>query len=160
MFLERNKRMYHIDIKVGESIGELELGMTRDEVEIITQELPSSIHHNFSYYGNRLREIELVNGRNILAVLAGYDIELFRTTVEELVPKLSEIAPCVKDPDYMDGTLFNFPQLGLKLWREDNMTLNDLKDEKYTALDKDEFEYYREKLYFDTVLIYPRDVTK
>lgn len=50
--------------------------------------------------------------------------------------------------------MFDFPKLGLKLWREDNLTSKDLEDEKFTSLDEDKFEYYQEELYFETVLIY------
>lgn len=85
--------MFHINLKARNSIGELRLGMTKDEVEAVTQSMPSSIYHNFSYNGVRLEEIELVNGRNIKAVLVDYNIELFRTPVEELIPRLSEITP-------------------------------------------------------------------
>lgn len=146
--------MYHININARESIGEIRLGMTRDEVEAVTQTMPSSIYHNFSYNRVKLEEVELANGRNIKAVLVDYNIELFRTPVEELIPRLSEITPYRENPMYIEGTMFDFPKLGLKLWREDNITSKDLEDEKFTSLDEDEFEYYREKLYFETVLIY------
>ncbi|WP_211748502.1 hypothetical protein [Paenibacillus sp. Marseille-Q4541] len=151
--------MYTVVVKPGESFGPINLGMTFEEVSKIFKYLPYSdsfIHLNYDDDG-KLNELEVANDRFIRPMLEEYDIYLFQTKVEELIPRLNPICSYAQNELYVEGCQYDYTELGIRLWRNDDFYEKDLKDTKFSNLSADEFSYWYDKLYFESLVIYKDD---
>lgn len=143
--------MHNVIIKPGEAVGPIKLGMSEDEVNQVLEGLDYSFSVlTTSYKNSSLAELEISNDRIIAAVLEGNELDLFQTKVEELIPRLNEISPYALNDYYSEGCQYDFPELGLRLWRSIELNMKDLVN-----LSEDEQEEYMDKLYFETFVIYP-----
>ncbi|GIP45085.1 hypothetical protein J45TS6_35440 [Paenibacillus sp. J45TS6] len=143
--------MHNVTIKPGEYVGPLKLGMPETEINHILNDLEYSFSVlTTSYTNSSLTELEISNDRTIAAVLEGYNIDLFQTKVEDLIPKLNEISPYAINNFYSEGCQYDFPELGLRLWRSIELYSKDVEN-----LPEDEKEERADKLYFETFVIYP-----
>lgn len=154
--------MYNVDVKCGEYVGPIKLGMTRKEVKELSHTIPYLISLDIGYdESDRIVEIQIINDRSINPVLVDYGYEVFQTKVEELIPMLEQISPFARDKYYSEGLNWDFPLLGLRVWRSNEVYSKDLDTEEFRNQDPDEQEYMSSFLYCETIVIFtPRNMMR
>ena len=134
-FFAKLRRMRGVyEIRPGEGFGPFTLGMTEEKAEEARQQLeqaekeagevgrlfgrdgaPESFQ--LEYQDGRLSRIGLNRASDLCVFYQGMD--LMRTHAEELIPALAretEVRCDCEDPEL--GSTYEFPKLGLELWRE------------------------------------------
>lgn len=142
-----------LDIIPSESIGTIKIGMTRMEAEA-----------NVNAYANLIINLDFDLDNKVNFIEVGYatadylqclynDIDLFNTKVDELIKLLDQISPYDRSNAEL-GYTYNFPLIGLSLWRSVMLSDEDLQQDWFKELDpeiqKDEMKY----LFFEAVAVY------
>lgn len=144
-------------------IGTIKLGMNKAEVENCI--LKYEEKYNVGYLKHLFRvdydshqrvfEIEIIGDLKEFFDCEYKGIDLFNTKASELVKVMDKISPYNRDnEDTKNGFVYEFPQLGLSLWRggvlrEEDLNSDWFKKEFSPENQKEELKY----LYFETVCI-------
>lgn len=164
-------------IEPGIGIGNIKLGMTKEEVDrhlnnyIDKYEKAQHIDENGNeiFYDNFFNSaFKIEYGKNntvifieIVAELKSffdcicYDINVFRTKAEELVRQLSKMVNC--EPGMEDDTECFLEDIGLSLWRSHALTEEDMEEDWFKEMCKENQEDERRFMYFQTAAVYPND---
>ena len=135
----------------GESLGGVYLGMTREEAEKLRARLglpepPDSFY--LEYEEGRLSRIGLNAAENVRILYRGLD--LIHTHAEDVIAALSKESGFVCDcADHDLADTYDFPALGLELWREEPYHPKLLEEPGFQRmLARDPFTDYRLGWYF------------
>ncbi|WP_035294815.1 hypothetical protein [Brevibacillus thermoruber] len=153
-------------IEPGKGIGEIKLGMTKEEVnECIERYMSKYQKPNYmkNYFKNSFKVKYDSEGKvNFIEIPSELkddfqclfmNIDIFNTKADELVRRIDEISPYDRSNTELD-TCFTFPTLGLKLWRPDVLKEEDLEKEWFKELKPSIQEDTMKNLYFSSVCIY------
>ena len=158
-----------LEIIPGERVGNIYLGMKREEVHEILSVNKSIIEETESYlrefYSEHEIYIEYNCDRNVICIEVTdtikdmykvflYGLEVFETKAEVLINRIkqeSEDLSCGKDE--LLSTDYRFKKLGLSLWRSSAFHPKLLKDPEFLemrkAIQEDEMRYW----YFESISI-------
>lgn len=152
-----------LDIKANEGIGQIKLGMEREEVYRIfsvsgdlnsTNEWIGDYH--IEYRNNKVVFIEIPNSfaENNFVLFNGVDV--FRTEAKLLVKFISDYGS-YDESDWELGYFYKFPSLGIGLWRPSIFEYEMIYDSNFKEMSEeiqcDEMKY----LYFEAVCVFERD---
>lgn len=169
--------MKEIVVIPNESVAELHLGMTREQVEGIVAGLcaanggtgnipesestdveaqfatyrlwPTGIYYYVSYLDDALCHITVNGGIEGQTVATLYGIDLFSQKAQEVVAQLLPYGRCVCDrPDPLLAYTYYFPTLGILLWREMPYHPKLLQQQAYLDLSLENLQYERQFEYF------------
>lgn len=156
-----------LTIQPGIGIGNLKLGMTKDEVNECIQAYKDKYqkrYHSKNFFKNVLRVRYDANEKvNLIEIPYELkeefrcllnDIDVFNTKADELVQRIDKISHYDRSNTEMD-TCFRFPELGLTLWRPDLFKEENLEEEWFKELQPDIQEDYKKNLYFSSVAVEP-----
>lgn len=141
---------YEVYPRVG--LGPFRLGMTQEEAEKLRNRLglpkpPDSFY--LEYEEGCLSRIGLNTSENIRILYRGQD--LIHTHVEDVIAVLSKesLALCCDCVDHDLADTYNFPVLGLELWREEPYHPKLLKEPGFQRMiTRDPFTDYQRGWYF------------
>ncbi|MCM3080221.1 hypothetical protein [Brevibacillus invocatus] len=160
--------MVVLNIEAGRGIGDVKLGMTKEEVIQSILKYEAEYHrpeHMKNYFKNSFKVKYDSEGKVKLIEIPSelkedfqcmfMNIDVFNTKAEKLVALLDEISKYDRDDTELD-TCFTFPELGLILWRPDVLKEEDLEKEWFKELKPSIQEDTKKNLYFSSVAIIPR----
>ncbi len=106
------------------------------------------------YKNGQAVEISVDRGCAEYAPVLLYDMDVFKVQADQLVAALKPFSPCFCDCEDKDlGTEYLFPDIGIRLWREEPFHHKLLADERYMkTMDFVIDDMYR-YLYFDIVTV-------
>lgn len=148
-------------IEAGHSIGDIKLGMSKEEVQQCLRSYEAKCNKppgSFTKYfreeydsAGMLEFIEIasVSSRYFNCLFRGIDV--FKTRASTLVAMIDEISPYVRDADACRGFAYTFPKLGLTLWRGNVLNEADLEEEWFKQLDPEIQKDELRNLYFESV---------
>lgn len=146
--------MNKLIIEPGQSIGDIQLGMNKDEVDVILQN--TTLHHVIEYDEHqqvKFIEIPLCSEDSAFD-LKDFNIDPSATKADELVQLLSERSPYEDNDDSRLGFCYRFPHLGLSLWRPGVLREEDLQADWYKEMpvenQEDELKYF----YFESIGVF------
>lgn len=118
--------MKNLTVEPGQSIGDIRLGMTQNEVE---QTEAFSFEPNVEYDAQgKAQFIEFYESDEFKCMLG--ELDLLGTEADVLIPQLDAIAPY--DREYPElGCSFQFDEIGLILWRPVPMTREEIVVDSY-----------------------------
>ena len=94
--------------------------------------------------------------REVCPVLLG-GLDCFKMKAETLVQTLQRSSPCIWDDEEEQlATNYEFPALGIRLWRENAFDPRLLTDPGYRAEKGEDWEEERQYLYFQVVAVQRR----
>ena len=153
------KPMKRLEVVPHEGIGPLKLGMSPEEIVRTLEQLHTdwSYQERFiiskdidadgcyvlqyqddasffmvSYRDDKAVEISVNYLLREQAVITFSDLDVFKTPAEELVKALKKFGSCTCDwEDEQLGTDYVFPELGIRLWREEPFHSKLLSDKEY-----------------------------
>ena len=105
-----------------------------------------------SYKDDKAVEISINYLLREQAVIAIYDMDVFKTPAEELINVLKKLSSCTCDwEDEQLGTDYAFPGIGIRLWREEPFHPKLLSDKKYMEQMKPVIDEMYRYLYFEII---------
>lgn len=169
--------MKEIVVIPNESVAEIRLGMTREQVEAIVAKLcaenggadriPDSefnqtrmpyvtyrlgrtgIYYYITYLDNKVAEITVNRGIEGQAIATLYGVDLFFEKAQDVIAKLRSYGPCVCDcADPLLAYTYDFPTLGIGLWREMVYHPKLLLTQEYQEMSPENVEYQKRFEYF------------
>ncbi|WP_028545254.1 hypothetical protein [Paenibacillus taiwanensis] len=155
--------MDNIIIRPGHSIGTIELGMTKEEVNVCIQaysaKYDDSINRIFeglfkTEYAEdgTLISCEIHNGATQVKFLWDkYDV--FATKAPELIEKIDSTSKYLRDCDSATGYSYVFADIGIAFWRPSVFNENDIHEDWFKELLPSIQEDEKKYLYFESVLI-------
>ncbi|RRJ61770.1 hypothetical protein EHV15_01350 [Paenibacillus oralis] len=145
--------MDNLNIIPGQSIGDIKLGMTKTQAENAIKS-HADLFAKIEYDSNdKIHFIEIGYGEADRYRCLYRDIDLFNTKVTELVEILDQVSPYDRNDSEL-GYTYNFPEMGLSLWRPVILTEEDLQQDWFKELSPDLQEDEMKHLYFEAVAVY------
>lgn len=136
-----------IQVKPGISIGELKIGMSKSEVDKLTENSP--FFFKVEYEDDNCSFIDLFSSAQIEFISLFEEIDLFSTKVSTLIPLLDKISPY--DRENSDGYSYYFPKIGLTFWRDMDLTDENMQEEWFKEMSLENQEDTAKHLYFESV---------
>lgn len=136
----------------GQSIGNLRLGMSREE--LIAADPDSRFYYQYEFTGDRAVFIELSESAQVEFRCLYEDMDLFGTPADELIPRLDAISPYLRDEDAEFGFRYLFPQLGMLLWRSRIFREEDRETDEYREMSPENQADEQRFLFFETVAVF------
>jgi hypothetical protein len=168
--ITRGNEMNVLLIEPGRGIGEIELGMTKEEVndciERYAAKYQKPYHMDNFIKDSFMVKYDLEGKVNFIEIPSELkdtfqclfiNIDVFNTKADELVRRIDEISPYDRNNPEMDSC-FTFPEIGLGLWRPDVLTEEDLEKEWFKELKPSIQEDTMKNLYFKTVFIFHTNI--
>ena len=171
--------MKQIEVIPHEGIGPLKLGMSPEEIVrtleqlhtewscreqlVITKDteadgcytlryLDDASFFMVSYKDDKAVEISMNSLLREQAVITIYNMDVFKTPAEELVNDLKKLSSCTCDwEDEQLGTDYAFPEIGIRLWREEPFHPKLLSDKEYMEQMKMVIDEMYRYLYFEII---------
>lgn len=171
--------MKQIEVIPHEGIGPLKLGMSPEEIVRTLEQLHTewSCREKFviskdteadgcytlrytdeasffmvSYKDDKAVEISVNSLLREQAVITIYNMDVFKTPAEELVNDLKKLSSCTCDwEDEQLGTDYAFPEIGIRLWREEPFHPKLLSDKEYMEQMKMVIDEMYRYLYFEII---------
>ncbi|MBE5394144.1 MULTISPECIES: hypothetical protein [Brevibacillus] len=150
-------------IESGKGIGDIKLGMTKDEVNECIEKYttkyqkPNYMKNYFKTAFNikydsegKVEFIEIPSELKDDFQCLFMNIDIFNTKADELIRLIDEISPYDRSDTELD-TCFTFPGLGLILWRPDVLKEEDLEEDWFKELKPSIQEDTKKNLYFSSV---------
>ncbi|OAB32823.1 hypothetical protein PMSD_17175 [Paenibacillus macquariensis subsp. defensor] len=136
-----------VHVKPGFFIGELKLGMSKSEIDKVTQNYPFFL--KFEYQDGKCSFIDLFSSAEIKFVCLYEEFDLFNTKASVLIPLIDNISPY--DRDKSDGYSYYFPEIGLSFWRDMNLTEENMQEHWFKDMSPENQEDTAKHLYFGAV---------
>ncbi len=146
-----------LEVKPGESIGLIHLGMSRQEVyAVLGQPVKSGAlewvgDYHIEFEDDQVLFIEIPDILSKDYYVLFKNISLFTTEASLLIEVLSKYGVC-KDED--NGYSYDFPSLQLALWRSDVFTYDMITSEEVFIRGEENMEDDMRGLYFETICVY------
>ncbi|GKX28767.1 hypothetical protein SH1V18_12470 [Vallitalea longa] len=157
--------MQILKVVPGKSIGEIEIGMDRQEVYRIigTPKKQESIEwideYHIEYANDKVIFIEVPDSFRDTHFVLFEGVDLFRTEAKLLVKYISEYGK-YDETDCELGYSYSFKELGIGLWRPVIFEYDMLDDPEFQELDpeiqQDEFKH----LFFESICVFVKDYYK
>lgn len=155
-----------LEITPNEGIGQIKLGMEREEVHKIlgkSEKLQESSEwiddYHIEYEKNKVIFIEISNVFTDAYFVLFNGVDVFRTEAKLLVKYISDYGQ-YDESDWELGYSYSFPSLGIGLWRPSIFEYDMINDPEFKEMDEeiqlDEMKY----LYFETICVYKEDYYK
>lgn len=155
-----------LEIKPNKGIGQIELGMGREEVYRILgrpsnpQQSSEWIdNYHIEYEENKVVFIELANAITDTHFVLFNGVDVFRTEAKLLVKYISDYGK-YDESDRELGYTYRFPSLGIGLWRPSIFEYEMVNDPEFKEMDeeiqRDEIKY----LYFEAFCVFKEDYYK
>ncbi|WFR63160.1 hypothetical protein P9222_01640 [Paenibacillus amylolyticus] len=143
--------MKNLAVEPGQSIGDIRLGMTQNEVE---QTDAFSFDPNVEYdTEGKANFIEFYESDEFKCMLG--ELDLLGTEADVLIPQLDVIAPYDReDPEL--GCSYQFDPIGLILWRPVPMTREDMKEPWFLEMPPENQQDEMKHLRFSTAAVYTK----
>jgi hypothetical protein len=145
-----------VQVKPGISIGELKIGMSKREIDELTENTP--FFFKIDYEDDNSSFIEIFSGAQIEFVCQYEGLDLFNTNASDLIPLIDRISPY--DREKSDGYSYNFPEIGLSFWRDMNLTEGNMQENWYKDMSPENQEDTAKYLYFGCVGVYKTEKSK
>lgn len=146
-----------LEVRPGQGLGVLDLGMTRAQVYDLLKHRPTKVaslewikDYHLAFDEDRLVFIEIPRriSKEYDVVLEG--IKLFDKEVDELMNDLSDLGTCWQPEK---GYTYIFKARGLGFWRPVIFDASMLTDPDFLALDQEGQEEERRHMYFETISV-------
>ncbi|MFD1886525.1 hypothetical protein [Paenibacillus wenxiniae] len=139
-----------VHVKPGKSIGEIHIGMSKNDAEKLLSN--SQLSFQIEYEGDIVSFVEINAGAEIEFSCYYNNIDLFKTKASKLVDILDAISPY--DREDSDGFTYRFPKLGLVLWRNLDFSEEDMEQPWFKEMPIENQEDTMRSLYFETVGVF------
>jgi len=141
-----------LHIEPGKSIGVVKLGMSKDEIELLTKN--DSVFYMVEYdIEDRCKFIQIASSTKESYVCEYSDIDLFNTKVSDLVTLLDNISPYDRN-HFEVGYTYIFPKLGLSLWRPQNISEDIIHEQWFKEMSIENQQDELKHLYFESVSVF------
>ncbi|KGX85223.1 hypothetical protein [Pontibacillus marinus] len=154
-------------IDPGIGIGNFKLGMNKDDINQCLQEYEANYYSDYRKHlfrdvfmvkYNSEQVVNFIEIPNLKDVFQGVynDIDLFNTKADDLVKMIDKISPYNRDNEESErGFLYEFPLLGLSLWRGNVLSEEDLNADWSKEIKPDiQEDMIREGMYFESVSVW------
>ncbi|MFD1887647.1 hypothetical protein [Paenibacillus wenxiniae] len=137
-----------MQVQPGHSVGDIHIGMLRKDAE---RYLSHAVYRfQVEYEQDKVSFVE-INAEAGLSCKYE-DIDVFQIKAAQLVEQLDVISPY--DRLQSDGCMYRFPQLGLVLWRDLNLTEEDMEQPWFQEMPVENQEDTMRSLYFATAGVF------
>lgn len=152
-----------LEIKSNEGIGQIKLGMLREDVHKLLNysgDLNSTTewvgYYHIEYKNNKVVFIEIPNSLTDTYFVLFNGVDVFKTEAKLLVNFISAYGNY--DESHLElGYSYKFPSLGIGLWRPSIFEYEMVYDSSFKEMDeeiqRDEIKY----LYFEAICVYEKD---
>ena len=156
--------MEDLIIKEGYSVGLFKLGMTKEEVEHCNKiyiEKYGLYKDSFFFEYDENEKVTSIH--LLLEELKKHfqcnfkGIDLFNLKASELVKAIGTIAPHHRDQEALRGFTYQFPDLGLTLWRGNVCAEEDLETDWFKELIPENQEDEKRFLFFETITFHHKE---
>ncbi|OAB46380.1 hypothetical protein [Paenibacillus antarcticus] len=139
-----------VQVKPGLFIGEMKLGMSKSEIDKLTENSP--FFFKIEYEDGKCSFIDLFSSAAIKFVCQYEELDFFNTKASALIPLIDNISPY--DREKSDGYSYYFPEIGLSFWRDMNLTEKDMQEHWFKDMSPENQEDTAKHLYFGAVGVY------
>ena len=153
--------MEELVVQEGYSVGLFKIGMHKEEVEqCIAYYIDKYEIYGESFFFEYDEEGKVTFIHLIIDELKHLffcnfkGIDLFNTKADKLTEFFEHISPSIKDDDAALGFCYDYPELGLKFWRGETCTQEDIEADWFKEIEPEIQEDYKRFLYFETVTFY------
>ena len=156
--------MEDLIIKEGYSVGLFKFGMTKEEVEQCNNiYIEKHGIYKDSFFFEYDEEGKVTSIHLLLDELKKHfqcdykGIDLFNLKASELVKAIDAIDPYIRDREALLGFTYQFPNLGLTLWRGNVCTEEDLEADWFKELIPEIQEDNKRFLFFETITFHHKE---
>jgi len=108
-----------------------------------------------SYQNNQAVKIAVDYELRNHGIITIFEKDIFKTTAEDMISFLQQYSSCVyTSEDILLDTDYEFPEMGVRLWREDVFHKNILLDGEYMSEMQYVIEEMYQYLYFQMIEVY------
>lgn len=138
----------------GQSIGELKLGMTEEEIKRVTANSP--LYYQFEFLNGKAVFIELSESvPNTIDLVCTYQgVDLFHTPAEKIITQLDETSSYYRERLAQMGFRYAFREIGLLLWRSRVLTEQNKQEDWFKEMSLENQQDEMRFQYFETVGVF------